>query len=295
MHSRQHSEPHELRRDIPAPVDTVMDSLVERFERAPHVLCGLDFDGTLAPIVDEPGAARMTEANRRIVETLSRNPRVTVAIVSGRGLDDLRPRIEPPVLLAGNHGLEIDRPTAQPGENSSYRRAIHPIAARASREIATCCGVLETTFADVPAVAVEHKRLSGTVHYRTAPDSLSGVIESRVRETLDQLCGDRVRVSTGKSIVEFAPAIEWGKGSVVELFERECPPDTLSVFIGDDRTDEDAFEIVEPDGVGVLVGPTRPSRGSVRLETPDQVPIVLRAIDSHVDHSEWCAKRNSHT
>jgi len=68
-----------------------------------------DFDGTLAPIVEDPDAAVPTEQNRSAVATLANTPSVTTAVVSGRALTDVRERIAGPAIYAGNHGLELVR------------------------------------------------------------------------------------------------------------------------------------------------------------------------------------------
>ena len=64
-------------------------------------------DGTLAPIVSDPAAARMPAATAEILASLTARPGVTLAIVSGRSLSDLRTRVNTRAILSGNHGLEI--------------------------------------------------------------------------------------------------------------------------------------------------------------------------------------------
>lgn len=260
---------------VPRPLEPNRETLRRRLDGAAHVLCCLDFDGTLAPIVDEPDAARILPENRRAVEALVDHPAITVAIVSGRELRDLESRVPSSVHLAGNHGLEWLRPEERDG-----RRVIHPIARAARPRIRHCCGLLDRTLAALPGVNVEYKGLSGTVHHRNAPSGLDRLVETHVRAVVERCGEDRLTITTGKAIVEFTPSIDWGKGRMVELLGRDRPAETVTVFVGDDTTDEDAFEVVEPDGVGILVGESRPSAASLRLESPAAVSHFLTRLDA---------------
>ncbi len=127
---------------------------------AAGLLVCLDFDGTLAPIVDDPDAAVPTESNQRAVTALAETPGVTTAVVSGRALTDVRERIDGPTIYAGNHGLELAR-------NGSV--AVHPVARKRAIRVERLCAMLETVLVSVPNCRVENKRLTGTVHLRSVP------------------------------------------------------------------------------------------------------------------------------
>ncbi|WP_247728436.1 trehalose-phosphatase [Halovivax limisalsi] len=264
------------RSSAPRPVEAHDDALRRSLAEAAHVLCCLDFDGTLAPIVDRPDEARMLPANRRAIKALVDRPHVTVAVVSGRELGDLESRVTSSVILAGNHGLECSRPNEA---RTGGQRTVHPIARAARPRIQYCCGLLSRTLSGFPGVSVEYKELSGTVHYRNAPPGLEPVVDARVRAIVDRYGAGKLDVSAGKAIVEFTPSIDWDKGSLVELLQRDSPAGTVTLFVGDDTTDEDAFEVVEPDGYGILVGDPRPSAASLRLERPAAVARFVTRLD----------------
>ena len=76
------------------------------------MLIAADFDGTLAPIASSPAAAQMSPGARQVLAGLAAHPDVTLAVLSGRGLRDLGRKVSLPVILAGNHGLEIGGPGA---------------------------------------------------------------------------------------------------------------------------------------------------------------------------------------
>ena len=91
----------------PPPLSERLPAVRERLEDAPQLLVCLDFDGTLAPIVERPDEARPLPENEDAVAALAANPAVTTAVVSGRALADVRERIDGPNVYAGNHGLEL--------------------------------------------------------------------------------------------------------------------------------------------------------------------------------------------
>ena len=242
----------------------------ETIRGATRLLVCLDFDGTLAPIVDAPNAARPTPENQAAVEALASEPRVTTAVVSGRALSDVRDRIDGPSIYAGNHGLELERYDST---------VVHPVARKRADRLETVCSLLERTVETIPNCRVENKRLTGTVHFRSVPDPLWPLVRRRTREVVDRH-GESLELSTGKRILEIEPDFDWGKGNAVELIAADLPAETVPIYVGDDVTDESAFEAVEPDGVGVRVGDASPSAASVRVATPDEVASLLDWLGS---------------
>ena len=255
----------------PRPIDEQLPRIRETLERAAGVLVCLDFDGTLAPIVEDPNAAVPTEQNRTAVATLAAMPAVTTAVVSGRALTDVRERIDGPTIYAGNHGLELAR---------GGTVAVHPVARKRAARIDRICSILETALDTVPNCRIENKRLTGTVHFRSVPPAAEPVARRITREVVDRFGGDALEISTGKRILEIGPDFPWGKGNAVELIAADEPPETAVVYVGDDVTDESAFQAVEPDGIGVRVGDDSPSNASCRLESPAEVASFLSWLGS---------------
>ena len=255
----------------PQPIDDQRDRIRSRLADASHLLCCLDFDGTLAPIVDDPDAAAPTAENEAAVATLTAAPSVTTAIVSGRALADVRQRTDGPKTYAGNHGLELER-----GESV----AIHPVARKRAAKIERVCTALETALEHVPNIRIENKRLTGTVHVRSVPPALRPIVERQTAAVVDRFGGDALEISTGKRILEIGPSIPWGKGNAVGLISADMPPRTVPMYIGDDVTDESAFRTVEPKGIGIRVGGDEPSAASCRLDAPDDVATFLEWLGS---------------
>ncbi|WP_226042329.1 trehalose-phosphatase [Natrinema sp. DC36] len=255
----------------PRPIDEHLPRIRETLERADGMLVCLDFDGTLAPIVEDPDAAVPTERNRNAVATLAETPSITTAVVSGRALTDVRERVDGPAIYAGNHGLELAR---------TGTIAVHPVARKRAARVDRICAILETALRSVPNCRIENKRLTGTVHFRSVPPAAEPIACRITHEVVERFGGDALEISTGKRILEIGPAFPWGKGNAVELIAADEPPATAAVYIGDDVTDESAFRAVEPDGIGVRVGDDAPSSASCRVESPAEVASFLSWLGS---------------
>jgi trehalose 6-phosphate phosphatase len=234
----------------------------------------LDFDGTLAPIVDRPEMAAMPERTRRALERVMAMDGVTVAVVSGRGLADVRGRAAiPGIAYAGNHGMEI--------EGTGLHR-IHPEAAAARPELEATLARIMADLEGIDGAFVEDKGLTLSIHYRLAPDRAE-----EVREIVLEAVGGRpgLRVTEGKMVLEVRPRVEWDKGrAVLFLLEQMRPPaDAPVLYLGDDRTDEDAFRALRgwgPGAEGVLIAEAPPaeSAASSYLRDPAEVGALFEAL-----------------
>ena len=239
------------------------------FER---VLLCLDFDGTLAPHVDDPDAATLTPDNRRVLETLRQQSALDIAIVSGRALADLKDRVGiESFTYAGNHGLESDVWT-------DSEESTHPRVKRYCSFIGQICAELETQLT-IPGCHIENKEVTATVHYRNA-DIAPDEIEERVASVVEEIGGESLQLVPGTEIVEIRPAIEWNKGHAVRQFEKRCPGECLTIYIGDDTTDEDAFRAIEPEGISIYVGTDDETDASYYV--PD--------VDGVTEFLEWLAE-----
>ncbi|MFA9416629.1 trehalose-phosphatase [Natrinema sp. HArc-T2] len=255
----------------PRPLEEQWPRIRATIADATGILVCLDFDGTLAPIVEDPDAAMPTERNREAVATLVDTPEITTAVISGRALSDVRQRLEGPSIYAGNHGLEL----ARDGDIS-----VHPVAREHAARIERLCAVLEVALAPVPNCRVENKRLTGTVHFRAVPSAAVPTVRRLTHDIVDRFGGDTLELSPGKQILETGPDLTWGKGDAVEVIAADEPSETTVIYVGDDVTDESAFRAVEPDGLGIRVGGDEPSSASARVESPADVADFLSWLGS---------------
>lgn len=228
----------------------------------------LDYDGTLAPIAPRPELADLPPAARSVIERLSRD--YMVCLVSGRGLDDLRAKVDlPGVYYAADHGHRIVGP---PGS-----RLEHEVGTESRAAVAAAAAEARRRLLLVPGALVEEKDLSLSIHFRLTPDDRLDFLRSAVDEV--RLMFPSLRPTKGKCVIELRPAEEWGKGHALSwLVDRLgwSVSDTCPICIGDDLTDEDLFEEVGDRGVSILVGPSeRPTRARYSLADPTQVVAFL--------------------
>lgn len=248
--------------------DAAISAVVARCRGQDGLVLGLDFDGTLAPIHDDPDTPHITMACRAAVSRFIAAPTTRVAVISGRSLEDLRPRIGlEGVVYGGNHGLEIDWHGHQ---------VTHPLAVRRRPTVDRVAQRLADRLTDVPGVRVEHKGLSLTVHVRNVPQRWLETVRSRVEATVDGV-GEGLTLTSGREIIEVRPAIDWDKGAAMDAISTLVGDDWVPVYVGDDETDDDAFEAVRSDGVGVLVGRLHRTAAAYRIDhQPAVAPFLNR-------------------
>ncbi|MET0993933.1 MAG: trehalose-phosphatase [Mycobacterium sp.] len=230
----------------------------------------LDFDGTLSEIVSDPDAATLVDGAAKALENLA--AQCPVAILSGRDLADIRDRVGlPGIWYAGSHGFELVGPDGSHHHNDAAASAV-PVLESAATE-------LREKLAQTPGVRVEHKRYAVAVHYRNvAPERVGGIVASVHRH------GKRhgLRVTGGRKVIELRPDIDWDKGTALAWIRDQIHQTgrVLPIYVGDDLTDEDAFDAIRFDGVGVVVRHDedggRPTAAQFTLNNPGEVREFLR-------------------
>jgi trehalose 6-phosphate phosphatase len=224
---------------------------------ASNVLVALDYDGTLAPIVAIPTAARMRERTRQLLIAVAE--RYPCVVISGRSRDDVSRRIDPvPVWhVSGNHGAEPW------GQDASYAARVRQWVLRLQRELAPYEGVV-----------VEDKMYSVAVHYRGAKHKRRA--KRAVAEAVRSLRG--VRAMGGREAMNLVPRGAPHKGVALERARRLLACDT-AIYVGDDETDEDAFAAARPDRLlAIRVGNDPRSRARYRLDDQREVDRFLQAL-----------------
>ena len=231
----------------------------------------LDFDGTLSDITAHPDSATLVDGAAEALRALAEQ--CPVAVISGRDLADVRERVKvDEVWYAGSHGLELMAPDGTYHENAGAADLIGTLARAACR--------LAEMIGDISGIELEHKRFAVAVHYRNADPADIDRVTAAVR-SLGRSEG--LRTTAGRKVIELRPNLYWEKGTTLNwLLERiqasDCAADAASVlpiYIGDDITDEDAFDAVQFDGVGIVVRHDehgdRPSAALFSLESPSTV------------------------
>ena len=251
-------------------------AIVSALQDAPaaHLLLMFDFDGTLVELAPTPLAAVLPAGRRELLAGLASRPDVTLAIVSGRRLADVRSKvgIEEGLYYAGTHGMEIE------GGDASF---VHEGLRHGRPGIASLRARAAAAVADLAGVVVEDKEYSFVLHTRQAAAPTKAEATRAVTEIVRpvELAGV-VRLQPGSEMLEVLPSVSWNKGDAVRWIARRVSAPHRAVramYVGDDVTDEDAFAALPPGGIGVVVG-TRPSIAGFRLADPPAVEALLRML-----------------
>jgi alpha,alpha-trehalase len=231
----------------------------------------LDYDGTLTPIVDTPDKAILSPQTRDVLIELSK--KCVVGIISGRDMKNVKTLVGIDSLIyAGSHGFEITGPR-EFKESSSKGIAFLPALDQAQK-------VLEEAISQIKGVLVERKKFAIAVHYRLADPADVPEIEHAV-DKVNSLHQD-LRKAYGKKVFELQPNIDWHKGKAL-LYLLEAlgldKENVLSLYIGDDVTDEDAFRALENKGIGIVVWDTPfPTAAKYSLKNTDEVRTFLSLL-----------------
>ena len=215
----------------------------------------LDVDGTLLEIAARPQAVSVPEELRQRLRTLQLAGGGAVALVSGRAISDLDGLFAPLALpSAGLHGFE------RRGASGAYRRRPLPSAAALEAARRAMLQLAERH----AGLMVEDKKFALALHYRAAP-GLEEVAVVAMREIAARV-GDELELQRGKMVVELRPSGATKAEAVAEFLAEAPFAGRRPIFIGDDLTDEPAFELVNRrEGLSVVVNAARPSAAKTRL------------------------------
>ncbi|MHA7239782.1 trehalose-phosphatase [Arthrobacter sp. TMS1-12-1] len=232
----------------------------------PRLLVALDFDGTLAPLVERAEDARALPASSAAVRLLAGLPHTTTALISGRALDSLRAVADPPAdtLLIGSHGAETW--TGPGGEPLALTPDQADLLARA-------VAVVEHIVAVHTGTRIEFKPAGVVLHTRTAADDVADAAVAAARSELAPV--DGVNITDGKRVLEIS-VVEADKGQGLALLRRATDA-TAVLFAGDDVTDEHAQRTLGAGDVGIRIG-RGDTAASFSVATPEAFSEVLEEL-----------------
>lgn len=239
----------------------------------PRLLVACDFDGTLAPIVADPAAASPLPESVAALRSLAGLRETTVAVISGRARHDLAELsglsgLLDDVHLVGSHGSEFD---------ADFVQELPPAATELRERL---IAELERIVAGRDGVGLEVKPASVAVHVRRAdPD----VAEQVLRTVEDGPCRwAGVQVTGGKAVIELA-VVHTDKGEALDVLRQRVAA-TTTVFVGDDVTDEKAFQRLRNSDLGIKVG-DGDTAATQRVADPAQVATALEFL--HARRRDW--------
>ncbi|MDD5701261.1 MAG: trehalose-phosphatase [Dehalococcoidales bacterium] len=253
---------------LPSALDK-KDAIFQRLQEGRPAIF-LDYDGTLTPIVADPDQAVLPAGTRSVIQRLSEY--WTVAVLSGRALLDVKNKVGlDTIAYAGSHGFNIEGP----GESFHDERGqkFLPFLDKAELD-------LIKAVRDIRGIRVERKPYALAVHYRLADDRDFPELERRIAAVMENY--PELKVSPGKKIFEVRPDVDWNKGKALLYLMQVLSPDhsrTVPLFIGDDTTDEDAFQVISETGIGILVTETeRETAAGYVLRDTSEVALFLEEL-----------------
>lgn len=257
---------------------SINSRVIREIARTPSLLVCCDYDGTLAPIVEDPARALPLAEAVGGLRALSQLPSTTAAVVSGRALRDLAAlsRLPSEIHLVGSHGSEFDW---------DFDRELTTQQVNLLAEIDAQARDLA---GEISGVRLEHKPAGVAVHVRGVTDPLEGeALLERVEDALGSI--DGVWVRHGKKVLELS-VVHSDKADAVALLRHRLGASAV-VFIGDDLTDESVFAELSGPDLGVKVGPGE-TRAEFRVDDPHEVAVLLAEILA--ERQRWLLGGHAH-
>lgn len=239
---------------------------LERIAATGQLLVAMDFDGTMAPLVDRAEDARALPRSAEAFARLAALPATATALISGRALETLRSLASPEekTLLIGSHGAETwTGPDRAPLELDDKAKGL----------LESATAVVSTIVDAHPGTHLEKKPAGAVLHTRTATQDVAAAATELALRQLNEL--DGLSVTEGKKVVECS-VVHSDKGQGIEML-RTLTGATAVLFAGDDVTDEHAMAVLRSEDLGVKVGPGQ-SRAGYRVETPEQIQDLLEEL-----------------
>nr|CAB3470051.1 unnamed protein product [Digitaria exilis] len=244
-----------------------------------RVIMFVDYDGTLSPIVTDPDMAFMTAEMRAALRDVAKQ--FPTAIVTGRCVEKVRSFVGLTELYyAGSHGMDIKGPSSKDDQTVLLQpaREFLPVINKAFR-------ALEEMTRATPGARVENNKFCLSVHFRCVDEKSWTPLAEQVKAVLRDF--PELKLTEGRKVLEIRPSIMWDKGKAVEFLLKSLGfddrSDVLPVYIGDDRTDEDAFKVLKKrgQGLGILVSKCpKETDASYSLQDPTEVmEFLVRLVE----------------
>ena len=235
----------------------------------------LDYDGTLTPIVERPELATLPEETRETLRQLAEL--CTVGIISGRDRENVHRLVNLDSLFyAGSHGFDISGP--------QDCKIQHELGIPFLPVLDQAEALLNELLNSVKGTLIERKKFSIAVHYRLVNSCDLEAVRVAVERVVSQYTN--LRITEGKKVYDLQPRIEWDKGkALLWLMDSLNLPhnQVVPLYVGDDLTDEDAFRVLQNNGVGIVVEETaRPTYAIHRLNNTVEVHQFLEHLLHHL-------------
>ncbi|KAK7385292.1 hypothetical protein VNO78_31007 [Psophocarpus tetragonolobus] len=247
-----------------------------------QIVTFLDYDGTLSPIVADPDKAYMSKKMRSTLKDIGRH--FPTAIVSGRCIDKVYSFVRLAELYyAGSHGMDIKGPTNRRSTKKGNEEVLFQPASEFLPMINEVYNILVEKTKPVSGAKVENNKFCLSVHFRCVDEKNWVSLAEQVSLVLNDY--PKLKLTEGRKVLEIRPTIKWDKGKAVEFLLESLgyanSDNVFPIYIGDDRTDEDAFKVLRKrgQGIGILVSKIpKETEASYILQDPTEVGQFLRHL-----------------
>jgi trehalose-phosphatase len=256
-----------------------LEVILHKIKTSPSIFLFLDYDGTLTSIAKRPPLASLENRDRQLLKELSRIPKITLGVMSGRALGDVKGLVSiHGIYYSGNHGLEIE------GPGLHYT---HPLPKDYLGLLTKIKGFLKKEFSGIKGVNIEDKGLTLSIHYRECKEADARRVKRRLEDILRPFLGNQLKKTLGKKVIDIRPNVKWDKGrALLKLLKIHH---AFPIYIGDDVTDEDAFRAIKDTGISILVGgPKKSSCASYYVRDSNELYEFLRTMLRWMGEEKRC-------
>jgi trehalose 6-phosphate phosphatase len=243
-----------------------------KIKKSDNILLFLDYDGTLVTFKDKPADVVTTYEVESIISQIIGLKEFKVAIITGRTLSDIKKLIDIEGLsYAALHGLQIEM-----SDGSKYDIKAKEELQLILKEVKN---LAKQRFQNEKGVLLEDKLYTFALHYRMVEDNRENNIKMdfiKIIKSVDT--NNKLDILPGSKLIEIRPK-GWNKGKAVDLLTSHIKSDSvLPIYIGDDTTDEDAFNVLKDMGITIYVSNNSNLKTAAKywLKDPDD---VLKFLD----------------
>ena len=198
--------------------------------------------------------------------------------MTGRSLDDIKRLVAlENIAYIGNHGLEVCW---------GHKSWVHPQAIKDCGALKILLSEIEKKAKRLPRLTIEDKRITASIHFRNMDPTLVPIVQKIVKDAVRRSY-PRFILAEGKKVLEIRPNLGSNKGKGIQRFQRWLPHGDSPhiVYIGDDQTDEDAFQVLNQKAITIHVGSKKDSLACYRVANVNQVWDYLKQIHRSLNSS----------
>ncbi len=211
----------------------------------------LDYDGTLVSIKNTPFQAKVTNSTKKILKFLIQKSNIKICIISGREINDLKKMVGlKNIIYAGNHGLKIFY--------ANKNMCLKKISSYYYMKLNEIKNKIKGKFKREKGIILEDKKEIFSLHYRLVDLKRQRIVIKKIKNLIKPY-KKNLKLRYGKKVIEILPQIKINKGIAVKVILKKINNKKFfyPVYIGDDKTDEDAFKVLKTSGLTICVGKKR--------------------------------------